>query len=245
LADNIGPGTYTFTTNPSEAGGNAILIEADPNGVMISKPTPEQRKIAEEAVDNFIESRIKIEGEKVDNTKSWALSLKQQELNLQKRKQDFEEKQASVPIQTRVNTIARMLETGDVGPIVGAGIQGLQARGEIVKDEDGKVVGDINKAYAGYDIFGIEPSKGGKGYDITLSAKQTDEKTGKESIVKKKVYMSTSGVITSFNNALSSTANSDEYKGINPEQILPYFEGVTTTKRQAQQTGTVQGGSVR
>jgi hypothetical protein len=130
-----------------------------------------------------------------------------------------------------------MLETGDVGPIIGAGLQGIQGRGEVVTDEDGNIVGDVQKAYAGYDIFSIEPSERGKGYNITLSAKQADESTGKKSIVKKKIYMSTSGVITSFNNALNSTASSDEYKGISTEQILPYFDGVVTTKKQAKGKG--------
>jgi len=234
MADNMAPNKYSFTTEESEAGGDKILIKADKNGIMTAQPTPEQRQEVEKYLDNWIEARIKYEEKPVDKTKEWALSLQQQELNLKKRKQAFEEKQASVPIQSRVNTIARMIETGDIGPIVGAGLQGLEGRGQVVTDENGNVVGDIQKAYAGYDIFDIEPSQGGKGYTITLSAKQIDEGTGRESISKKKIFMPTSAVITSFNNALSSTAKSDEYKGISSEQILPYFQdkiGGTTSKK--------------
>ena len=128
LADNVGPGVYSFTTDPAEAGGNVILVEADQNGVMISKPTSEQRKFAEEEVDKHIESRIKFETKEVDKTKEWALSLKQQDLNLQIRKQKFEEDKVAIPIQTRVNTIARMLETGDIGEVVGLELQGVDKR---------------------------------------------------------------------------------------------------------------------
>jgi hypothetical protein len=234
LADNEGPGKYEFVFDPSQAGGNKILIETDQNGIMTAKLTLEQREKAEKYLDNFIESRIKVEEKPVDKTKEWALSLQEQDLRLKKRQQKFKEDQAAVPIQNRVNTIARMIETGDIGPIVGAGLQGLEGRGQVVTDENGNVVGDIQKAYAGYDIFDIEPSQGGKGYTITLSAKQIDEGTGKESISKKKIFMPTSAVITSFNNALSSTAKSDEYKGISSEQILPYFQdkiGGTTSKK--------------
>ena len=211
LADNVGPGVYSFTTNPSEAGGNVILIEADQNGVMISKPTSEQRKVAEEAVDNFIESRIKIEEKEVDKTKEWALSLKQQDLNLQIRKQKFEEDKVAIPIQTRVNTIARMLETGDVGEVVGLELQGVDKRGEV--PEEGE---KMDLAYAGYTTSGIEPS--GNGYNVILSAK------GDKQVDIKKVFYTKRALVTALNNALSKSAFSDEYKNINPEQVTSYFE---------------------
>jgi hypothetical protein len=239
LADNSDE-EYRFTFDPKEAGGLNILIETDPNGIMVAKITPEQRSEAAKVLKTAIEGRVSEETKEVDNTKAWALSNETRRIKLEEREQAFKETQAALPIQTRVNTIARMLETGDIGPIVGAGLQGIQERGEVVTDEDGNVVGDVQKAYAGYDIFSIEPSEGGKGYNITLSAKQADESTGKKSIVKKKIYMPTSGVITSFNNALSSTASSDEYKGISPEQVLPYFQSIIqsskkTTKKAANQ----------
>jgi hypothetical protein len=211
LADNVGPGVYSFTTNPSEAGGNVILVEADQNGVMISKPTSEQRKVAEEAVDNFIESRIKIEEKEVDKTKEWALSLKQQDLNLQIRKQKFEEDKVAIPIQTRVNTIARMLETGDVGEVVGLELQGVDKRGEV--PEEGE---KMDLAYAGYTTSGIEPS--GNGYNVILSAK------GDKQVDIKKVFYTKRALVTALNNALSKSAFSDEYKNINPEQVTSYFE---------------------
>jgi hypothetical protein len=211
LADNVGPGVYSFTTNPSEAGGNVILVEADQNGVMISKPTSEQRKVAEEAVDNFIESRIKIEEKEVDKTKEWALSLKQQDLNLQIRKQKFEEDKVAIPIQTRVNTIARMLETGDIGEVVGLELQGVDKRGEV--PEEGE---KMDLAYAGYTTSGIEPS--GNGYNVILSAK------GDKQVDIKKVFYTKRALVTALNNALSKSAFSDEYKNINPEQVTSYFE---------------------
>ena len=211
LADNVGPGVYSFTTDPAEAGGNVILIEADQNGVMISKPTSEQRKVAEEAVDNFIESRIKIEEKEVDKTKEWALSLKQQDLNLQIRKQKFEEDKVAIPIQTRVNTIARMLETGDVGEVVGLELQGVDKRGEV--PEEGE---KMDLAYAGYTTSGIEPS--GNGYNVILSAK------GDKQVDIKKVFYTKRALVTALNNALSKSAFSDEYKNINPEQVTSYFE---------------------
>ena len=225
LADNVGPGVYSFTTNPSEAGGNVILIEADQNGVMISKPTPEQRKVAEEAVDNFIESRIKIEEKEVDKTKEWALSLKQQDLNLQIRKQKFEEDKVAIPIQTRVNTIARMLETGDIGEVVGLELQGVDKRGEV--PEEGE---KMDLAYAGYTTSGIEPS--GNGYNVILSAK------GDKQVDTKKVFYTKRALVTALNNALSKSASSDEYKGISPEQVTSYFEVApkkkTTNKKPTQ-----------
>jgi hypothetical protein len=211
LADNVGPGVYSFTTNPSEAGGNVILVEADQNGVMISKPTSEQRKVAEEAVDNFIESRIKIEEKEVDKTKEWALSLKQQDLNLKIRKQKFEEDKVAIPIQTRVNTIARMLETGDVGEVVGLELQGVDKRGEV--PEEGE---EMDLAYAGYTTSGIEPS--GNGYNVILSAK------GDKQVDTKKVFYTRRALVSALNNALSKSAPGDEYKGISAEQITPYFE---------------------
>jgi hypothetical protein len=220
LADNVGPGVYTFTTNPSEAGGNVILIEADPNGVMVSKPTPEQRKIAEEKVDEAIESRIKIEGEKVDNTKSWALSNETRKIKLAEREQKFKEDQAALPIQTRVNTIARMLETGDIGEVVGLELQGVDGRGEITKEGDEPVL-----AYKGYTTSGIAPS--GNGYEVILTAK------GKDKMDRKKVFYTKRALVAALNNALSKSAPGDEYKGISAEQITPYFEGVATTKKQA------------
>jgi hypothetical protein len=220
LADNVGPGVYTFTTEPSEAGGNVILIEADPNGVMVSKPTPEQRKIAEDAVDVFIESRIKFEEKEVDKTKEWALSIQQQDLNLKKREQKFKEDQAALPIQTRVNTIARMLETGDVGEVVGLGLQGVDDRGEV------KAGAKTELAYAGYTTSGIEPN--GAGYNVILSAK------GEKKADKKKVFYTKRALVTALNNALSKSAPGDEYKGISPEQITPYFNVEMPTKTKSQ-----------
>ena len=225
LADNVGPGVYSFTTNPSEAGGNVILIEADQNGVMISKPTPGQRKVAEEAVDNFIESRIKIEEKEVDKTKEWALSLKQRDLNLRIRKQKFDEDKVAIPIQTRVNTIARMLETGDVGEVVGLELQGVDKRGEVPKKGE-----EMGLAYAGYTTSGIEPS--GNGYNVILSAK------GDNQVDTKKVFYTKRALVTALNNALSKSASSDEYKGISPEQVTPYFEATpkkTTTNKKPTQ----------
>jgi hypothetical protein len=230
LADNVGPGVYTFTTEPSEAGGNVILIESDPNGVMVSKPTPEQRKIAEDAVDVFIESRIKFEEKEVDKTKEWALSIQQQEVNLKKREQKFKEDQAALPIQTRVNTIARMLETGDVGEVVGLGLQGVDNRGDIsIKSKDG-----VDAAYAGYTTSGIEPSGGG--YNVILTAK---DKKGTDT---KKVFYTKRALVSALNNALSKSAPGDEYKGISAEQITPYFN--VETKKKAQPKGKAEGDSI-
>jgi hypothetical protein len=117
LADNSDE-DYDFTFDPKEAGGLNILIETDPNGIMVAKPTPEQRAAAEEKLKVAIESRVSEEEKEVDKTKEWALSLKQQDLNLQIRKQKFEEDKVAIPIQTRVNTIARMLETGELARLL-------------------------------------------------------------------------------------------------------------------------------
>jgi hypothetical protein len=57
LADNSDE-DYDFTFDPKEAGGLNILIETDPNGIMVAKPTPEQRAAAEEKLKVAIESRV-------------------------------------------------------------------------------------------------------------------------------------------------------------------------------------------
>jgi hypothetical protein len=210
LADNSDE-DYDFTFDPKEAGGLNILIETDPNGIMVAKPTPEQRAAAEEKLKEAIESRVSEEEKEVDKTKEWALSLKQQDLNLQIRKQKFEEDKVAIPIQTRVNTIARMLETGDVGEVVGLELQGVDKRGEV--PEEGE---KMDLAYAGYTTSGIEPS--GNGYNVILSAK------GDKQVDIKKVFYTKRALVTALNNALSKSAFSDEYKNINPEQVTSYFE---------------------
>ena len=210
LADNSDE-DYDFTFDPKEAGGLNILIETDPNGIMVAKPTPEQRAAAEEKLKEAIESRVSEEEKEVDKTKEWALSLKQQDLNLQIRKQKFEEDKVAIPIQTRVNTIARMLETGDVGEVVGLELQGVDKRGEVPKEGE-----KMDLAYAGYTTSGIEPS--GNGYNVILSAK------GDKQVDIKKVFYTKRALVTALNNALSKSAFSDEYKNINPEQVTSYFE---------------------
>ena len=224
LADNSDE-DYDFTFDPKEAGGLNILIETDPNGIMVAKPTPEQRAAAEEKLKEAIESRVSEEEKEVDKTKEWALSLKQQDLNLQIRKQKFEEDKVAIPIQTRVNTIARMLETGDVGEVVGLELQGVDKRGEV--PEEGE---KMDLAYAGYTTSGIEPS--GNGYNVILSAK------GDKQVDTKKVFYTKRALVTALNNALSKSASSDEYKGISPEQVTSYFEVApkkkTTNKKPTQ-----------
>ena len=224
LADNSDE-DYDFTFDPKEAGGLNILIETDPNGIMVAKPTPEQRAAAEEKLKEAIESRVSEEEKEVDKTKEWALSLKQQDLNLQIRKQKFEEDKVAIPIQTRVNTIARMLETGDVGEVVGLELQGVDKRGEVPKEGE-----KMDLAYAGYTTSGIEPS--GNGYNVILSAK------GDKQLDIKKVFYTKRALVTALNNALSKSASSDEYKGISPEQVTSYFEVApkkkTTNKKPTQ-----------
>jgi hypothetical protein len=215
LADNVGPGVYSFTTNPSEAGGNVILIEADQNGVMISKPTSEQRKVAEEAVDNFIESRIKIEEKEVDKTKSWALSIEDRKVKLAERKQAFDEKQAAIPLQRRVNTISEILETGNPGELVGASIQGADERGVV------DASGEVTKRYAGYQFAGIRPAK--DGYTVSLTIREKDKK-GNENTKTEEVFYTKKSLVSALNNALSARSTSDEYKNINAEEVTPYLD---------------------
>ena len=214
LADNSDD-EYAFTFDPKEAGGLNILIETDPNGIMVAKITPEQRAEAAKVLKTAIEGRVSEETKEVDNTKAWALSIQQQELNLKKREQKYKEDQVAAPIQNRVNTIARMLETGDVAEVVGLELQGVSARGDVSGSEP-KI------AYAGYSTSGIEPN--GSGYNVILSAK------GEKKVDTKKVFYTKKAIVSALNNALSKSASGEEYKNISAEQITPYFRVEAPTK---------------
>lgn len=226
LADNSDE-DYDFTFDPKEAGGLKILIETDSNGIMVAKPTPEQKAAAAEKLKEAIGSRVSEEVKEADKTKEWALSNETRKIKLAEREQAFKEKQASLPIQNRVNTIARMLETGDIGEVVGLELQGVDKRGEVPKEGE-----KMDLAYAGYTTSGIEPS--GNGYNVILSAK------GEEQVDIKKVFYTKRALVAALNNALSKSSPGDEYKGISAEQITPYFDVAPAKKT----TGKAEGDSI-
>lgn len=228
LADN--KTGYSLTDDESKVNETTILVKPDENGEMIPQITEEQKKIAKEFVEKVIEGRVSYKEEKQDPYKGWELSLKAKEIQAKQEELKRKGEEKELPIKRRVSTINAILETGDPGAAIGALTQGVSGRGSADDPQ--------NEAYAGYTFSGVAPS--GSGYVAILTRKGEEGKPSD----KKQIFYTKEAMISALNGALNSTAGSDEYKTISPEEILPYFKGATTTN-QAQQTGTVQGGSVR
>lgn len=228
LADNS-EDEYGFTFDPKEAGGLNILVETDPNGIMVAKPTPEQKAAAAKVLKTAIESRVSEEKKDVDNTRAEELRFKNRELDFKFAELSAEEQKEQGPLFLRLETLDQIAD-GDISSIIGKPLSYSEAR-----TQEGKTAEEINKLYGGYVVNRVK-SDGKGGYIVT--AKFGKDKT-------QDFYYTKQGLFEDANRVLNSIKGNAEISG---EEIGALQRRKTPTKKspaQARTTGTVQGGSVR
>ena len=226
LADNSDE-DYDFTFDPKEAGGLNILIETDPNGIMVAKPTPEQRAAAEEKLKVAIESRVSEEKKTPDNTKELEFKLRNRELDYKFKKLNMEAQEKEAPVYLRYQTLEDV-SNGDVSSIIGKEL--TYSKASVKSGDKG-----LENKYKGYLVSGVK--KQGNGYVVTAKSG-----TGKS----KDFFYEPGGLLEDVNEVLNSTSGNDKVSG---EKILQLYKdvGLSGATRAATPTakGTVSGGKVR
>ena len=226
LADNSDD-EYAFTFDPKEAGGLNILIETDPNGIMVSKPTPEQKAAAAEVLKTAIDGRVSEETKEVDNTKDLALRLKRDEIALEYAKLNAKEKEKEAPVYLRYQTL-NDIANGDVSSIIGKEL--TYSKASVKSGEKG-----LENKYKGYLVSSVK--KQGNGYVVNAKSG-----TG----ASQEFFYEPGGLLQDVNEVLNSTSGNDKVSG---EKILSVFKkvGLEGAPKAAAptKTGTVSGGKVR
>jgi hypothetical protein len=201
LADNSDE-EYAFTFDSKEAGGLNILIEADPNGIMVAKPTPEQKAAAAKVLKTAIEGRVSEETKFQDPNEARKLKLEDDKIKLQYAILNDEQRKEQEPIFLRLETLNE-IASGDISSIIGKPLSYSEAR-----TREGSTAEEINKLYAGYVVNQIR-SDGKGGYIVT--AKTTD-KEGKGSL-KKEFYYTKEGLFEDANRVLNTIEGNDKVSG--------------------------------
>lgn len=201
LADNSDE-DYDFTFNPQEAGGLKILIEADPNGIMVAKPTPEQRAEAEKKLKDAIESRVDEEVKTPDNTKELELRLRGQQIALEYAKLNAKEKEEQAPVYLRYQTL-NDIANGDVSSIIGKEL--TYSKASVKSGDKG-----LENKYKGYLVSGVK--KQGNGYVVTAKSG-----TG----ASQEFFYEPGGLLHDVNEVLNSTSGNDKVSG---EKILQLYK---------------------
>jgi hypothetical protein len=229
LADNSDE-EYAFTFDSKEAGGLNILIEADPNGIMVAKPTPEQKAAAAKVLKTAIEGRVSEETKEPDTAKAEELRFKNRELDFKYAQLSADQQEKQKPLFLRLETLDQ-IASGNISSIIGMPLSYSKAR-----TKEGSTEEEINQLYAGYVVDQVK-SDGTGGYIVT--AKTTD-KQGKK--VLKKFLYDKKGLFEDANRVLNSIEGNAKISG---EEIGALQRRETPTKQATRPTGTVQGGSVR
>jgi hypothetical protein len=229
LADNSDE-EYGFTFDPQEAGGLNILIETDPNGIMVAKITPEQRAEAAKVLKTAIEGRVSEETKFQDPNEAARINVEGEKVQLQRDILKDEQRKEQQPILLRLETLDR-IASGDVSSIIGMPLSYSKAR-----TKEGSTEEEINQLYAGYVVDQVQ-SDGKGGYVVT--AKTTD-KQGKK--VLKKFLYDKKGLFEDANRVLNSIEGNAKISG---EEIGALQRRIAPKKQVKRPTGTVQGGSVR
>ena len=231
MADNMAPNKYSFTTEESEAGGDKILIKADQNGIMTAQPTPEQREEVEKYLDNWIESRIKIEGK--DTSKASVEELKARialkNIQLEYDKMDREDRKELEPIKNRLEAISTVLE-GRPSLIVG---RPMSYQGSI-----GSAEGETPEmGYPGYVVNKVQ-REGADEFAVTIKNAKGTEKVLK---------YTERGLIADLNGVFNEMKG-EEAIGISKLNQYMRPAPKPAPKKQAPKaktTTTVQGGKIR
>jgi hypothetical protein len=201
LADNSDE-EYGFTFDPKEAGGLNILIEADPNGIMVAKITPEQRAEAAKVLKTAIEGRVSEETKFQDPNEAARINVEGQKVQLQRDILTDEQRKEQEPILLRLETLDQ-IASGNISSIIGMPLSYSKAR-----TKEGSTAEEINQLYAGYVVNQVR-SDGKGGYIVT--AKTTD-KEGKASL-KKEFYYTKQGLFEDANRVLNSIEGNDKISG--------------------------------
>jgi hypothetical protein len=196
LADNTADG-YTFTTDPKQAGGLNILVETDPNGIMVSKLTPEQRAEAAKVLKTAIEGRVSEETKFQDPNEARKLKLEDDKIKLQYAILDDEQRKEQEPIFLRLETLNE-IASGDISSIIGKSLSYSEAR-----TQEGKTADEINKLYGGYVVNRVK-SDGKGGYIVT--AKFGKDKT-------KDFFYTKEGLFEDANRVLNTIEGNDKVSG--------------------------------
>lgn len=222
LADNSDE-EYGFTFDPKEAGGLNILIETDPNGIMVSKPTPEQKAAAAKVLKTAIEGRVSEETKTPDNTRAEELRFKNRELDFKFAQLSDDQRKEQEPLFLRLDTLDQ-ITNGNLSPIIGKELSYSGSRAANTED-----VEKIRKQYAGYVVHKLE--KDGKGgYVVTV---KTTNKDGKLDL--KKFSYSKEGLFEDANRVLNSIEGNAKISG---EQIGALQRREKPTKKSPAQTKT-------
>jgi hypothetical protein len=225
LADNSDE-EYAFTFDSKEAGGLNILIETDPNGIMVAKPTPEQKAAASKVLKTAIEGRVSEETKFQDPNEARKLKLEDDKIKLQYAILDDEQRKEQEPIFLRLETLNE-IASGDISSIIGKPLSYSEAR-----TQEGKTADEINKLYGGYVVNRVK-SDGKGGYIVT--AKFGKDKT-------KDFFYTKEGLFEDANRVLNTIEGNDKVSG---EKVGALQRRVEPKKQVTRPAGTVQGGSVR
>ena len=226
LADNSDD-QYTFTFDPRESGGFTILIETDPNGIMIARPTKDQKERAAKIIKEAIESRVDEEVKTPDNTKGLEFKLRNRELDFKFKKLNMEAQEKEAPVYLRYQTLEDV-SNGDVSSIIGKEL--TYSKASVKSGDKG-----LENKYKGYLVSSVK--KQGDGYVVTAKSG-----TGES----QEFFYKPGGLLKDVNEVLNSTSGNDK---VSEEKILQLYKkvGLSGATRAATPTatGTVSGGKVR